>query len=74
MINSEWSLRELLGDELFTKIIAVIGYGVALFGFLTVLLLLDRKNINQFKQEAIERGFASYKVDSKGVVTFEWNK
>ena len=73
-MDGNWGLRELLGDEVICKILAIAGWCIAVFGFITVLLLLDVKNINKFKQEAIDRGFASYKVDNKGVVTFEWNK
>lgn len=45
----------------------------AIIGFIVGWLVFayPKKDI---KQEAIDRGFASYKVDNKGVVTFEWNK
>lgn len=29
---------------------------------------------NQYKEQAIRRGFAQYVVDTKGVVTFEWKE
>jgi hypothetical protein len=43
----------------------------------TILMLTKRSPVDMEKkmqQEAISHGAAHYKVDTNGVVTFEWNK
>lgn len=68
------SLRDVTCKVIYNNFIATFIIQILLIVLLIVIIRDDRKNHNQFKQEAIEHGFASYKIDSKGVVTFEWIK
>ena len=74
MMDAYWGFTEQLG-QLFKWMLLVFGVIIILFmGYFVALPSKYKEELNQFKQQAIEHGFASYKVDSKGVVTFEWNK
>ena len=74
MMDANWTLREALGEQAWTTVIVVPILAVLFAAILMLVSYEDRENLKKFKQEAIERGFASYKIDSKGVVTFEWNE
>lgn len=73
-MDEQRSLRNFECKVIVNNFIATFILQVLLIVLLIMIIRDDRKNHNQFKQEAIERGFASYKVDNKGAVTFEWIK
>jgi hypothetical protein len=72
MFDGNWSLRDAVGDWLYTAILLVI-IPSFISGFIASAILCGNCK-ERFKQEALEHGAASYKVDNKGNVTFEWNK
>lgn len=74
MMNGKYSLRDVAGSMIVNNFIATFIIQVLLIVLLILIIRDDRKNHSLFKQEAIEHGFASYKVDNKGVVIFEWSK